>query len=164
MRDRFALSRVLGAITGVEEATVDRDEGIVIFAEERDNDEHIVLSNWSDHVPFQPASAMGVDDGYSIRVRDRDMVWLDPNQLSVLLVGIIDRFESPATPALIKQPEVGESSSARAGDVTNSMGAKVRKKIEEKGEEEKRGGCEEEGEKHVSFTCLELGSEPECLR
>ena len=91
------------------------------------------------------------------------MVWLDPNQLSVLFVSVIDSFESPAAPALVEQPEIGESSCSWAGDVTNSMRTKVRKKIEEKGEEEKRVGCDEEREEHISLACLESGSEQEFL-
>lgn len=97
---------------------------------------------------------MRVDDRYSIRVRDRDMVRLNPNQLSVLLVSVIDSSESPAAAALVEQPEIGESSCGRAGDVTESMRTKVRKKIEEKGEEEKGVGREEEREKHISLACL----------
>ena len=101
---------------------------------------------------------MGVDDRYSIRVRDRDMVWLDTDQLSVLLVSVIDSSESPAAPALVEQPKVGESSCARTGDVTKSTRTKVRKKIEEKRKEEERVGRDEEREKHISLACLERGS------
>ena len=97
---------------------------------------------------------MRVDDRYGIRVRDRDMVWLDPNYFSVLLVSIIDSSEAPAAAALVEQPEIGESSCTRAGDVTNSMRTEVRKKIEEKGKEEKRVGCQEEREKHISLAWL----------
>jgi len=35
VRDSLALARMLGAIPRVEEATLDRDEGVVVFALER---------------------------------------------------------------------------------------------------------------------------------
>ena len=101
---------------------------------------------------------MRVDDWYSIWIRDRDMVRLNTNQLSVLLVSVIDSSESPAASALVEQPEIGEGSCARAGNITNSMRTKVRKKIEQKREQKERVGCDEEREKHISLACLECGS------
>ena len=98
---------------------------------------------------------MGVDDWYSIRIRNRDMVWLDTDQLPVLLMSVIDSSVSPASSALVEQPEIGESSYPRTGDVTNSMRTKVRKEIEEKREEKERVGRDEEREKHISLACLE---------
>ena len=77
MGDGFALAGVFGAIAGVEEAAVDGDKGVVIVttsvycellgAIQLEQREHQVVCG--DGVPFEPASAMRVDDRYSFIVR-----------------------------------------------------------------------------------------------
>ena len=74
---------------------------------------------------------MRIYDRDSFRIRYRDVVWLDANQLPILLMCIVNSFEALTTPALIQKPEIGERGRARAGDVTNGMRADVRKEIEE---------------------------------
>lgn len=45
---------------------------------------------------------MGVNDCYSLIVRDRDMVGLYANKLAVLLVGSVYGCEASPTPALVE--------------------------------------------------------------
>lgn len=74
---------------------------------------------------------MRVDDRDSFRIRYRDMVRLDANQLPILPMCMINSFEASATPALVQKPEIGESGCSRARDVTNRMRAYIRKEIVE---------------------------------
>ena len=52
MRDGFAFSRVFGAVTGIEEAAVDGNEGIVILAEGREIDKHVGLEDLVRRITF----------------------------------------------------------------------------------------------------------------
>jgi len=52
---------------------------------------------------------MAIDRIDCIRIKNRDMVWLNPNQLSVFLVRIVDGKISSASATLPEEPEIGES-------------------------------------------------------
>ena len=52
VRDSFAFPRVFGAITGIEEAAVDGNEGIVILAEERDIYKYVGLEDLVSQITF----------------------------------------------------------------------------------------------------------------
>ena len=94
---------------------------------------------------------MRVDDGNHIRVCNRDVIRLDAHKLAIFLVGFMNSFEASATTALVQQPEVGESGKRRTRNVTYGMGPNVGEEVVEKGEKEKRVGCEEEREIHFGL-------------
>jgi len=88
MRDSLALACMLGTIAGVEQTALDRDKCIIVLAG------FVSLFAATDLLfvcsPLQEAIAMTIDVWNRIGIGDRDMMWLDPDQLTVLLVCLID--------------------------------------------------------------------------
>ena len=100
MRDDFALSSMLCAISGVEETSLNGHECIIVFTVWS----AVSLGSKVSDTPLQEATAMTVDGLYRIRIRNRYMVWLDSDDLSILLVSIVNSLVPPAVSALPHQP------------------------------------------------------------
>lgn len=61
-------------------------------------------------IPLDPSTtSVGVHNGYGIRICYGNMIWLDADQRSILLVGGINGEISTASSGVIQKPEVGEA-------------------------------------------------------
>lgn len=74
---------------------------------------------------------MAVDLGDGIGIRDTDVVGLNTDELSKLLMRFVDSEEAFPTATLVKKPEVGPSGGKGCRDVANSPVTKVGKQVEE---------------------------------
>ena len=72
---------------------------------------------------------MTVDLGNSIRVRDRYMIRLNPDQSPILFMCFIDREIANPLPGLQKQPQIRPCGREGSGDGANRSIAEVGKKI-----------------------------------
>ena len=125
VRDNFALSSVLCAISGVEQASLDGHECIIIFTVRS----AVSLGSTVSYIPLQEATAMTVDGLYCIRIRNRYMIWLDPDDLPILLVSIVNRPVPPAMSTLPHQPQIAELCWERTWHAKNCLVSDVRKNI-----------------------------------
>ena len=94
---------MFSAVTGIEEAALDRNEGVVViavvrkglcqlrfsdsFAGRPDSEERVEGVELD--TPLQPAPRVTIDHWYSFWVCDRNVIWLYTDQRSKLLVGIV---------------------------------------------------------------------------
>jgi len=81
----LALACVLNSIPCVEKSSLDRHESIVVVA-------------------LEEANTMTIDEWYSIRVGDRDMLRRYPDQLSILFMCCIHHQISFSFPGLVHKP------------------------------------------------------------
>ena len=91
---------------------------------------------------------MPVDDWYSVRVRYRDMVRLNPDNFAVLFVSIIYCSISLAVSAMVHEPQVAQSRKPRPrySDELPSLEIGEQKVYHRK---EKNGiGCHQIGKEH----------------
>ena len=77
------------------------------------------------HAPFQPAAAVAVNNRDRRMICDGDVVWLDADQLAILLVSVVDRLEASAPSALVQQPEIRECGGKWSRNVTDGMRADI---------------------------------------
>lgn len=129
MGDCFPLPGMFGAITSGEDAALDRDEGIVVVAE----DEAIKSANASaephfswgvekgQYEPLQPAPRVAVYHRYGLRVGNRYMVGLYSDQRPIFLVGIVNSLVPPPTSALIEKPQITEGGELGARYISNGV-------------------------------------------
>ena len=89
----------------------------------------------------------GVD---SIRIGDRDVMRLDPQQLAVLLMEIMDRTIPLAPSTLVEQPQIAEARREWRRDVVQIPSLQVRQDVEGDGNEEEGVRREEEREDHLA--------------
>ena len=96
---------------------------------------------------FQEAIAMSIDRVDRSFISDTDMVRLDPDQLSVFLVGFIYTLVAFSLSGLEHQPQVGELRKQRARNISDtSIGSEIWDNPEE---DESDGDCVR-GEDEVS--------------
>ena len=150
--DGLAFAGVLGAITGIEEAALDGDEGVVIFTG-FDGRGLARASSGSgmtrdEGVPLQPTSTMAVDDTNGFWVRDGDVIGLYSHEWAIFLVGFVDSEEAAPSSALVEEPEVAEGCELGAWDVSNRIVAEVGEEVVEDWEEEESPRREKLIEKH----------------
>lgn len=104
MGNGLALSSVLGAVTGIEETSLDGYEGIVVIAREA-----LWLARCAGStrpgldrdIPFGPSPRQAVDDRNGLWICHAHMVWLYPDQGPVLLMSLVDRQIPLTFPALV---------------------------------------------------------------
>ena len=92
MRDGLALTGVLCAIASVEKTALDGDKNVIVIPFENqmktDNRGRMVYSR------FQEAISMSVDSVDGTVICDRDVIGLDPDQLSIFLVCLVHSLVS----------------------------------------------------------------------
>ena len=93
-----------GSVARIEEATLDRDKGVIVLARSRS----APVEDIAGYTPLQEAIAMPVDDLDRIWICDRDVVGLDAYDFAQLLVNVVDRFKAFAAPALGHEPHIRE--------------------------------------------------------
>lgn len=98
--DDLALASMFGSVTGVEETSSDRDEGVIVVTE---IELESCCKKWTLELglPLQKSIAMSIDGLNGIDVGDGDMIGLDPHHLAKLLVQFIDLEVSSASSSLI---------------------------------------------------------------
>lgn len=69
-------------------------------------------------IPLGPSTGVGIYNGDRIRISYGDMIRLDAEQRSILLVGGIDGEVTSPSSGLIQKPPVGEASEWRSGNIT----------------------------------------------
>jgi hypothetical protein len=93
---------MLDSIPGVEKTRNDGDEDIVVFT--RQISDQCFTAAVLLFRPFQESIPVSVDGIDSLRVKDRNMVWLNSDQLAMLLVCLVDGFIPSATACLPEEP------------------------------------------------------------
>nr|POF12806.1 hypothetical protein CFP56_09957 [Quercus suber] len=170
MRDGLAFARVLVAVAGVEDATLDGDEGVVVFPVSTPSQKSgqpfiaflfpspkspplvlffsVMRIDRSHNVRFQKAGAVAVDDGDRIRVSDGDLIRGDAHQRAVLLMQLMHGEVTTTSTTFVHVPEVGELGQKRSRDVLNLVVAEVwEKEVEQRGHEQ-QPRAKEKGKKH----------------
>lgn len=127
--DGLALAGVFMSISGVEQAALDGNKGIVVFR-------------------LEEAGAVAVDDGNGIGIGNGDVVGLHTDELAELLVQVIDGQVASGATALVHVPEVGEFGQEGAGDVVDGPVAEVGQHIEQHGHDQKGPWGEQERQEH----------------
>ena len=110
MRNCLPLAGVLCSVSGIEESSLNRHEGVVELSVSISS---VLNLNYTTrcrapNLRFQEPIAMPVDLYDCRLVRNTDMIWLDPDQLSILRMGIIDTQISLSLPSLQQQPQIRE--------------------------------------------------------
>jgi len=125
MGHSLALPGVFGTVPSVEQATPDRNEGIIVLA-------------------LQESVTVAINQWDSVRICDTDVVWLKTNKLAILLVCFVDSEEAFALTALPQEPEVRPRGGEGCRDVANLPVAEVREQVVEDRKEEDRVRRQEE--------------------
>ena len=88
-------------VTGVEKATANRHKGIIVLS-----DGSVSGTRWQTwrHLRLEKAVAVAVYDRNNVRVCDTDMIWLDSDHCSILLMRFVDCNVSFAHSTLIQEP------------------------------------------------------------
>jgi hypothetical protein len=107
--------------------------------------------SWARDSRFQEAIAVSVYDRDCGGIGDADVVWLDTDQLAILLVGVVNALISLSPPGLQKQPEVGKLGSEWTWDVSDrGVEGKVGNEEDEDGNGRERiAGDEEVDDRHL---------------
>lgn len=93
VRDDLALTSVGGTIAHVEQAAVDRDEGVVEGAESGST---LTITQWKTwNQPLQEAITVAVYKRNSGVIQNADMVRLYADKFAILLVCCVDSNGSP---------------------------------------------------------------------
>lgn len=100
MRDQLPLARVFRAIARIEQASLDRNKGVVEFR-------------------FQEPVAMSIDDLDGLIVGDTNVVRLDPHNSPELLMHLIYDEVPLAAPACVQKPPAGELGGKRSRDIAD---------------------------------------------
>ena len=79
---------------------------------------------------------MSINDRNRVRVRNTDVVRLNPDNFAIILVRLIDGKVAAPSAALVHEPEVGEGSKEGAMDMAERRSAQVGKEVVEEWEEE----------------------------
>lgn len=81
---------------------------------------------------------MTIDGINGLIIRYRDMIGLDSDQSSILLVSLIDSNVASASTTLIEKPQVGQSCNSGTGNIADAFVSKPRQKIIQHRKEKKR--------------------------
>ena len=94
---------MLGAVAGIEETSLNGDEGVVVVTVGRGLCEQLLVEDcrknrgcegrhsreWISSVPLQPSSSVAIYDGNGLWIGNRDMIRLYAHQGPQPLVGLV---------------------------------------------------------------------------